>query len=297
MISFPAAMGAAAGLAVKSVFVFPFTGVPLFFRAIVSLFAGKMRGTWKRWLPGVAVGIPLAVGVTFLLTQADDAMSRLFSRLFTDIPVKRWIDSAVLTGVAAMFFYGPFERAARKDLPAVPEATPASWPASTLAIVLLPSLAVYAVFAGLQFTYLFGGALPSALTYSEYARQGFTELNLVAAINFTLFGLVQRYARPHRVLTVLSALLLFATGSIVASCIVRLLLYIGAYGLTILRVLPMWLAVYLAALTLLCAVRLIRRSFPVLRTGGLLFLYWYVLLNVPDWNAVIAAYNALHGMG
>lgn len=291
--------GAAARLVLASVFCYPFTGIPRFFAAVLSLFSGLRggRGAWKRWLIGVAVGVPLALCVLLLLMQADAGMERLFFRTLGRMPLERWFYTLLIVLFAAMLFYGPFDRAMRKDIPALRPAAPASWPASTMAIALVPSLAVYAVFVCLQFSYLFGGTLPAALTYSEYARQGFTELNLVAAINFTLFGLTMRYAKPHPVLTALSALLLAANAGIVASAIMRLLLYIGAYGLTMLRVLSLWFAVFLAVLTLFCVVRLVKTRFPVLRVSGIAFLYWFVLLNIPGWSALIRAYNATHGLG
>ena len=289
--------GAAARLALAGVFVYPFTGVPQFFAAIGALFSGKKRGAWKRVLPGAALEEALAIGVTLLLMEADANMHRLFQRLLYDIPFWEWFGRISMVFVTAMLFYGVFERAIRKEHPPLPAYAPGRCPASTMTAILIPPLVIYAVFVCLQFSYLFGGSLPAELTYSEYARAGFMQLNLVAAINFTLFGLSRRYVEQSRLIRVLCALLLAANAGIVASCVVRLLLYIGAYGLTILRILPLWLACFLAALTALCAVRLARESFPVLRIGGIVFLYWYVALNIPNWNAVIVAYNAAHGMG
>ena len=287
--------GEAARRALAGVFVYPFKGIPQFFGAIGSLVSGRGHGAWKRALLGAALGIPLAAGVTLLLMQADANMRLLFERLLFDAPV--WIGRGITVLLTAMLFFGVFNAAISRDQTPLAAARPADWPASTLTMLFIPLLAVYAIFACFQFGYLFGGVLPEELTYSEYAREGFMQLNVVAAINFTLLGLCWRYGVQTRTVRTLCALLLSATGMIVASSVVRLLLYIGAYGLTIWRVVPLWLAIFLAALTLLCAVRLIRRTFPVLRIGGLAFLYWYVLLNLPDWNAVIAAYNAAHGMG
>ncbi len=287
--------GEAARRALAGVFVYPFKGIPQFFGAIGSLVSGRGHGAWKRVLPGAALGIPLAAGVTLLLMQADANMQRLFERLLSGIPL--WICRGITVLLVAMLFFGVFHSAIRQDKTPIGAGRPADWPASTMTLLLTPLLAVYAIFACFQFGYLFGGALPAKLTYSEYARQGFTQLNVVAAINFTLLGLCWRYGAQTWTLRVLGALLLTATGMVVASSIVRLLLYIDAYGLTLWRVLPLWLAIFLAALTLLCAVRFVRRTLPVLRIGGLALLYWYVLLNIPDWNAVIAAYNAAHGMG
>ena len=85
-----------------------------------------------------------------------------------------------------------------------------------------------------------------------------------------------------------------ATALLLASAAARLLLYIGAYGLTMMRILPLWLMVYLAALILLCGLRLWRERLPLLRIAAATLLYWYVALNLPDWSAVIELYNAAH---
>lgn len=290
--------GIAATAVLRGAFVEPFTAIPDFFRATGSLFAAGTRGVWKRRLTGVAIAIPVAAGVTMLLMQADSNMNRLFTGLFANVALGEWLGHALATIVLAMLFYSLFFNAFWKpEHRRTPAYAPANWPGSTMAIIVLPLLAVYAMFLCLQFGYLFGGALPEELTYSEYARQGFAELNLVAVINFTLFGLYLRYTAPNRLRTLLCSLLLAATGLIVLSGIVRLLLYINAYGLTMMRILPLWLAVYLLALTCMSAVRLVKKNLPLVRVAGLTFLYWYVLLNLPNWAQIILRYNAVHGMG
>ena len=37
-----------------------------------------------------------------------------------------------------------------------------------------------------------------------------------------------------------------------------------------------------------------RERLPLLRIAAATLLYWYVALNLPDWNAVIELYNAAH---
>ena len=86
-------------------------------------------------------------------------------------------------------------------------------------------------------------------------------------------------------------LLLVSTGLLLASAVIRLLLYISAYGLTMLRILPLWFMAYLAALLVLCAVRLKKTSLPLLRVGAMALLLWYVCLNIPNWASIILRYN------
>ena len=144
----------------------------------------------------------------------------------------------------------------------------AVWPPATLLVITGLLLLAYAAYGVVQFRYLFGGRLPEGATYSLYAREGFFQLITVMCINITLFGLTLRYAKPSRAGLVMQILLLVSTGLLLSSAVIRLLLYISAYGLTMLRILPLWFMAYLAALLVLCSVRLKKTSLPLLRVGG-----------------------------
>ena len=94
-----------------------------------------------------------------------------------------------------------------------------------------------------QFTYLFGGhanITAAGYTYSEYARRGFGELVAVSVLTLGMIlvlGTVARRAnlRHKRLYDGLSAVLVVFVGVILASALMRLLLYEEAYGFTCLR--------------------------------------------------------------
>ena len=77
---------------------------------------------------------------------------------------------------------------------------------------LLNALVLYALFAAVQFEYLFGGAEAAAMEggWAEYARSGFMQLVIVAAVNLAalLFCAVRAgHSRPVRALCLLLAAL------------------------------------------------------------------------------------------
>jgi hypothetical protein len=146
-----------------------------------------------------------------------------------------------------------------------------------------------------QFTYLFGKTLPVDLTYSEYARDGFEQFLAVTLINFALLGLSLTKSEPGRAIKVLQTLLLAASGIILASAAWRMLLYVGAYGLTIRRVLPLWLMLYFAFLAVVGVFRVYREKTPFLRIGALALVYWYALFICIDWNTVMYNFNRTLG--
>jgi hypothetical protein len=162
-----------------------------------------------------------------------------------------------------------------------------------LAIVLISLLALYAVFCAVQFTYLFARAgLPNGMTYSEYAREGFAQTVAILGINLMLFGLSLRYGDKKRLLTALQGLLLLLTAMMLVSGYVRLWLYIEAYGLTWLRLLSGWFMVYLTAVLLLCAARLVRPKLALIAVCALMLLGWFAALGYANPDAIIGRVNA-----
>lgn len=272
-------------------FVKPFTAIGKCFGALAATLQTKKQGMTRRILLGLAVGLPLMVLVLWLLVRADSVMAGMFTSLFRNLRLGTLFSHAIVILIVAILFYSFLYNAAWEKKPALQERRAPAWEPASMLTVLILLLCVYAVFGYVQFRYLFGGRLPAEYTYSEYARRGFSEICVVAVINFALLGLCIRYGKNSGALTVAKYLLLVATAVLLASAILRLSLYIGAYGLTIFRILPMWFLIFLSALTLLCAVRLAREKLPVLRIAGLAFAVWYVVLCAMPWTRIIEQWN------
>ena len=155
--------------------------------------------------------------------------------------------------------------------------------------MLAALLLIYAVFAYVQFAYLMGlRGLPAELTYSEYARQGFSELVWVSIINLFVFGLCLARGEESKPLRGLMFALLAATLILLYSAAMRLILYTEAYGLTFMRLLPLWFMAFLLFVLLLCTVRLIRRKLHLVRIAAMGLVVWYLLLNVVNVDGLIA---------
>jgi hypothetical protein len=111
--------------------------------------------------------------------------------------------------------------------------------ATEATVVLLVLDVLFAAFVALQVTYLFGGrsTLPDVgLTYAEYARRGFFELVVVAALVGALVLVLDALvARRSRSFVVATLGLLGLTAVVLASAAFRLRLYQDAFGWTELR--------------------------------------------------------------
>jgi hypothetical protein len=123
---------------------------------------------------------------------------------------------------------------------------------------------VYLVFFLAQASYLFSAFrddLPTAMTYSEYARRGFFELCAVSGINLAVTAAAYLLAKRDKMAVFrgeTAALCLF-TILLIATAMSKLGMYISYYGLTRLRVYAAWFMAVLLFLFVLVLVRQFRR--------------------------------------
>ena len=279
----------------RAVFVKPFSAIGMYFRAYAGVLGGK-SSTQKRhgWI-GFAIGLPLMVVVLALLAGADAGMDRLLGTWIQDINLWNWFWRVVVVFVWSMLFYSLFFNLTwgKQDADLVPVRQ--NWKLAGPGVVMILLLLAYALFTYVQFTYLFGGTLPVDLTYSEYARDGFGQFVAVTLINFTLLGLSLSKSEPGRAIKALQTLLIAASLIVLASAAWRMLLYVGAYGLTIRRVLPLWLMIYFVFLAVVGVVRVYREKTPFLRIGAFALAYWYAAFLCIDWNSVMHTFNLARG--
>jgi len=269
----------------------PFTGLHALAGAISSLLSNTNKPALKRALIGIIIALLMVAFILPLLMSADQVFDYYVSRMFRDISGFTFVFHSLVVITAAAFFYSflwNIEFGENKTY-RIPEGWSLDIIISAIALgsILLP----YLLFCLIQFTYLFAGAgLPANMTYAEYAREGFAQTVTVCAVNLLMFCVFLRLGRGHKLLKALLLGLLALTGIMLASGAVRLNLYIAAYGMTWLRLLSAWFIVYLAAVIMLCAVRLLfKKELPVVALSALLLLIWYVALgylnpdNFIDW--------------
>ena len=253
---------------------FPFLSVPRFFAAIGAVLRGKGRsgrGTRLAALAGILAAVPLTGIVLALLARADAGFASALTRVFRfdgdrmdAVAEAAWM---VANGfVCAMLFYSFFYTGRYRDC-ALRPAVHREWPAVGFCVVEAALACAYAAFLLLQFTYLFGGTLPEAYTYSEYAVRGFRELMAVTVINDTVLALSVTLGSRSTVRRVLEWLVLGAQVLLLPSAGLRLGLYIHASGWTERRMLSCWLETLLGGLAVLTGVRLAREDFPMARTA------------------------------
>jgi hypothetical protein len=155
--------------------------------------------------------------------------------------------------------------------------------------------ALFAAFVAVQFAVLFGGhdhVLETAgLTYAEYARQGFWQLLVAAALTMAVVGATVSLARTTTRRQALSqrallGVLCLLTLVVLASALRRLELYEDAFGLTRLRLgaegIGVWLGgIFVLVISAGLARRARRQLRPMLILGTAIGLLAFSLAN-PD---------------
>jgi len=272
----------------------PFSGLFALFGAGNSLLSAGNKSVVKRVLAGVCVTSFLMLIVIPLLMSADQVFNYYLRQIFSGgIDLFIFTKHAIWTSLAFGLFYSFLWNVGYGENKK--HSIPSAWSIDNIisSIVMGSVMLVYVLFCLIQFTYLFAGAgLPAGMTYSEYAREGFAQTVVVCAINLLIFGVFLRFGTKDKLTTALLGGLLALTGVMLFSGAVRLNLYIGAYGMTWLRLLSTWFIIYLAVVIALCTVRLFyKKQLPVAALCALLLLLWYVALGYLNPDSFIAWYN------
>jgi hypothetical protein len=170
---------------------------------------------------------------------------------------------------------------------------------TTVFVVLGTVCVIYTVFILSQLPYFFSaftGNRPDGwLVYSLYARQGFFELCGIAAINLAILttsNLTCKKQRPDSLLLrAFNVTLASITLVLITTAFSKMLLYIDAYGLTMIRLLPCVFMVLLAAVFIALIV-LQKWNFSIVRFALIFGAVTICVLCLSNPDAIVVRYNA-----
>jgi len=170
---------------------------------------------------------------------------------------------------------------------------------TTVYILLGFLCTLYIVFIGSQIPYFFSafvGQRPEGWQiYSEYARSGFFELCGIAVINLVILTTAnvmgqQRNGKSPG-LKILNALLALLTLVLIATAFSKMALYIGAYGLSMRRLLP---CVFMLFMAVICGgiIALQKWQFSVTRLAVGVGIVMFCILCLTNPDSLVTRYNA-----
>jgi len=279
--------------------------------------AGMIKGLsgQKRWkgvltaLIGVLVFLPLIAAVTNLLVSADQAFESFIvniAELVNFYTIITYIGQFIVGIPVAFYLYGLIygnvkgrhdEKITSKSVDNAAEIVKIA-PKLTIYSGLTAFNIIYLVFFAVQATYLFsafGGNLPEAYTYAEYARRGFFEICAVAGINLFVITVshmtIKRGAGEEpRTLRIETAAISVFTILLICTALSKMVMYINVYGLTQLRVFTSWfMALLLIVFAIICVRQFIKFNSARLIIAG--FVVMFVALSYSNADGFIAKYN------
>lgn len=251
-------------------------------------------------LAGLGIAVPALAVVIPLLISSDAAFEGLID-LLPDFDLYEVVATAIAGGVLSLFFYTRAVALRHGEQPQGMGREPKKLHVLTMNTALGAVCAVYLAYLFSQLAYFvggFSGILPEGFTRAEYARRGFFEMTCLAAINLCLmtFG-VTKVRREGRAPGSTRALCLFlgaVTEFLAASSAAKMILYIGSFGLTRLRVLTMVIMVFLGITTALICVWLYVPKLQYMKSVLLVALALGAAVMWADVDTQVAKYNVRH---
>lgn len=200
---------------------------------------------WIAVLRGLLIAAPLLFVFGSLLVSADVLFEKLVLSAFDIETFVSHVALIVIFGWgAATTWWLCLEGSPRVPVPRSDPDRPFRWGAIEINVAFGLVAALFLVFLAVQVRYFFGGHRhvleAEGLTYADYARTGFFELAMVAAIALALLvncsRLVSSASAPgKRAFKAITAILIACVLCLIASAFHRMTLYIDAYGLTRMR--------------------------------------------------------------
>lgn len=257
----------------------------------------------RRVFIGVGLSVPALLFITVMLSRADmifsQAMSGFFSGVFAAFNFRNigrlWlgiITGLYLFGIAYGILAGKGgkEAAAEKPLGKAPLGD-----CMIINIVLCAVLAMYTLFVGIQFRYLFAppSNLPYGLNFVTYARRGFFELLLLTFVNivFILVAVWLTKSQNSGGAKLAKGLCMYLCGITVvllASSFYRMWLYSGDDGLTRMRLLVFGFLLFELIGLVFTFFYIWKPKFNIVLVYCFVALTYYLLLNMVPIDRVIA---------
>ena len=290
----------------KAAFVMPFYSFADVFRGAFK--SGKLGKTLLRILVGALITVvPTAIVLTLL--SYDSGFENLMASIFRidAATVFRHIVNIAFGIPIGMYIFGMYFSSVHKKCASTITADGCRRtsekakvaPAATVIAATVPLFIIYTVFFISQWPYYaagFSGNLPDGLTYAQFAREGFFQLCAVSAINFAAVALVGLLTKKNGeagspVKRIVSALLSVCSLVLLSTAAAKMAMYVGAYGLTHLRVYASWFMAMLAVVFLLVIAKQMFTKFKLISTAIVVCIAMFIGLAFLNVDGLIAEYN------
>lgn len=284
-----------------STFLAPFANIPV---AVKSLLKNDKKKTAVQIIAAVGAAIPVLAIVIALLTSADAAFEGLVAKVASSLgmTILKLIVTAIVSALVISFAVTcKYKLNELGGAPLQPEK--ARKLNSPFAVTFLGLIAlVYLFYMFSQTAYFFSafsGILPEGYEFSvaQYARRGFFETEAIAFINLGLMTLVMwlTIRRENGKLNpIVKGLLTFVgvfTILFIATAISKMVMYIGFYGLTVLRFFTSVFMLATAVVIIAFIIRIFKPELKTMKYAALISMALFTALCLCGIDRTVAAYN------
>lgn len=250
-------------------------------------------------LLGLAIAAPLLFVMVPLLMRADAAFEGLLD-LLPDYDFQEIFATVIFGCGAACVLYTRSVGLVHAETE--PQPVPGNRKGLsplTVNTALAAVCALYVVYLLSQLAYFvggFSGILPEGYSLAEYARRGFFEMAWLCAINLSVmvFGISVTEKKDGKtpLMTRIACLFLgLVTLFFVFAAGAKMVLYIGTYGMTRLRVLTMVIMAFLGLTTAIVSIWLFLPKLPYMKIVVITAMVMGAAVLWADVDSVVAGYN------
>lgn len=249
------------------------------------------------FLLGLCFAIPILAIVIPLLISADAAFDGLVG-LLPEFKFYEFVATAVLGSFLSLVLYARGIALHHNPKKVVAARQRKGLNAITVNTALCAVCVVYIAYLISQLAYFsggFAGILPEQYTMAEYARRGFFEMAWLCAINLGLItlslGLVRKESRAPVSTRLICLFIGLVTLFLVATASAKMFLYIGAYGLTRLRVLTQIIMLFFALTAVIVMLWLFLPKLPYMKAVLICAMLLGAITLWADVDTCVAQYN------
>ncbi|MBE6729212.1 MAG: DUF4173 domain-containing protein [Ruminococcaceae bacterium] len=270
------------------------------FRVIKSLFTGK-DGDKKvigKVFIGLACAIPVLLVVVPLLISSDDAFRGMIGDIFKDSAGN--IFKAIFGAILSVFAISYGISIKKGDITRIKKGEFSGIENAYIISFLSAIGFCYLLYLFSQLAYFFSafkGFLPDGeITYAQYARKGFFEMCVIAVINLiivflALFLAKKKNGKACGAIKILATFIAVFTLIIIATAVSKMVLYIGTFGMTILRLTTSAFMVFLAVVFISVILRIFSTKINIVKTALITASCILTVLGTANVNEVCARYN------
>lgn len=269
----------------------------------------KKTNSIKFIIFGLLLAIPVTALIIFLLSSADDNFAKLTNSIFDNIGEKILVNGfQICVGIPIAFYlfgmmFSAINSSAMKSESSTYKNVSMKYRFVNHTLIIssvIPLCVVYVTFFFCQLSYFisaFMGKLPQQFSYAEYARKGFFELFAVSLINLFIIIVINLICknkdndinRPASV-KFFTGLISVFTLILIATAVSKMVMYIGEYGLTSLRVYTTWFMILLIILFTLIIIRQFKKV-NIAKIGSIAFIVMFFMLTFLNTDNLIVKYN------